>query len=265
MGKRIRRKSNKPQASEQEARHTHTSEPSASEHPAVPHAAGDVDRAPEQGEECAKEASKAEPAVPANNAGFDNEDAPRKRRRTRRRRKNRDVGELSIGPDPATFEGLSDGAQRALTYAQAFTQTREAWKFSKPRQNWLIRHVLWSPAVHSAAVRAAETEVPEQGAWVPDEYVPVVAVYLASVQGSALQRLLEGLQSTENVNEEAPGASETANVSAPDAGTGAEAVGDRSGAAAGVTESGEEPSVTRLRAERASFVLRWINSRLYMD
>ena len=116
-------------------------EPSASEHPEASHEVSDADHAPEQGEERAKETSNAEPAPPANNAGSDNEDAPRKRRRTRRRRKNRDVGELSIGPDPATFEGLSDGAQRALAYAQAFTQTREAWKFSKPRQNLSLIHI----------------------------------------------------------------------------------------------------------------------------
>ncbi|WFD34055.1 hypothetical protein MCUN1_000883 [Malassezia cuniculi] len=260
MGKRIRRKSKKPSAEEAAAEEAVTVTATETTASTVP-ADNSAEPTPS-----APQAAPAEPAKDEANNGSDDEDGPRKRRRTRRRRKNRDVGEVKIGPDPATFEGLSEGAQKALVYAQAYTQTRQEWKFSKPRQNWLIRHILWSPAIHSAAVLAAESDVPEAGAWVPDEYVPVVSVYLASVQGSALQRLLDGLaeaekggeqdQTKDEVNDNAASTEDIAKDADKD---------DETSEKTNEAASEQTSTPAQLRAERASFALRWINSRLYAD
>lgn len=283
MGKRIRRKSKKS------ASGTTQDVAAEGEHASEEHnvAAKPATDAPETAPTPAAPASGLEPSdtpKPAESTKGDgegegegdNDEGPRKRRRTRRRRRNRDVAEVPIGPDPNTLEDLSDGAQRALAYAQLYTKGRETWKFSKPRQNWLIRHVLWSPAIYAAAVRAAEADVPEAGAWVPDDFVPVVSVYLASVQGSALQRIIDGLTETEKAgNEEAQdnNDSQQADGEAPEKPESKEQDGEQKPEqksdeqSAENAESGQanEPSVLQVRAERASQVLQWINSRLYTD
>ena len=282
MGKRIRRKSKKsPSGAAQDvsmdgsngsegqdipAKLT-TDAPETAETPAAPGSGPEPSDTPKPTENTKGDG--------AGEGEGDNEEGPRKRRRTRRRRRNRDVAEVPIGPDPSTLEDLSDGAQRALAYAQLYTKEREAWKFSKPRQNWLIRHVLWSPAIHAAAVRAAEADVPEAGAWVPDDFVPVVSVYLASVQGSALQRIIDGLTETEKTGNEETQENDVPQQAGGEAPEKPESKEqdpekpvqkpDEQNAENAESEHVNEPSVFRLRAERASQVLQWINSRVYTD
>ena len=126
---------------------------------------------------------------------------PKKRRRTRRRHRA-----PQLGPDPDKFEDLNENAKRAIAYTQTYMRDKASWKFSKQRQNWLLRHMLWSHAIYAVATQLAglPTEalaqvageearavlppvlpMPEEGAWVPDEHVSVVAVYLQSMMGLA--------------------------------------------------------------------------------
>ena len=136
-------------------------------------------------------------------ASSDDEGKPqKKRKRTRKRRK-----EAKPGPDPASVPGLGEAAQRAIAYAQTYLRDRDAWKFSKPRQNWLMRHILWSERIFHAAKQLADVaddtrrtlpddlqaciapalQLPDEGAWIPDEHVAVVAVYLQSIMGLGKQ------------------------------------------------------------------------------
>lgn len=141
------------------------------------------------------------------------EQGAHKKRKRSRKRKN-PYADPQPGPDPASIEGLGEAAQRGLVYTQEYLRDRSAWKFSKPRQNWLMRHILWSPSIHEAATAlmavpekargslpgdvqtmvASAAQVPEAGSWVPDEHVAVVSVYLQSMMGLAKQRMLEMLQ-----------------------------------------------------------------------
>ncbi|WFC99160.1 hypothetical protein MYAM1_001902 [Malassezia yamatoensis] len=135
----------------------------------------------------------------------------KKKRRTRKRRK-----EPKEGPDPATIQGLGDAAQKAISYAQVYFRDKSSWKFSKPRQNWITRHALWSEPIFEAAKKIADIpqevfrslpedvqnvltpalQLPEEGAWIPDEHAPVISVYLESMMGLAKQTAL----STTNKN-----------------------------------------------------------------
>ncbi|WFD43250.1 hypothetical protein MPSI1_001909 [Malassezia psittaci] len=140
----------------------------------------------------------------------DNEQkSSKKKRRTRKRRK-----EPKEGPDPATIQGLGDAAQKAISYAQIYFRDKTSWKFSKPRQNWITRHVLWSEPIFEASKKIADIpqevfrslpedvqntltpalQLPEEGAWIPDEHAPVISVYLESMMGLAKQRLLDTLE-----------------------------------------------------------------------
>ena len=190
---------------------------------------------------------------------------------------------VTAGPDPASLPWLSEPAQRAIAYAQTYLEHRDAWKFSKPRQNWLLRHVLWSPALQKAASEAeaqlntalAEHELapPEEGTCVPEEHVPVVSAYLASVQGNALQRLLAELESaakgwTGPPPDDAAQQQEATNGAAEQATEGghAPAAPEEGAARPEAAEQVPTPSVSlprlySLRAERAQAVLAWIKSR----
>ncbi|WFC95159.1 hypothetical protein MBRA1_001806 [Malassezia brasiliensis] len=237
-------------------------------------------------------------AAPAHNdegAGVSSEDEAKpqkKRKRTRKRRK-----EAKPGPDPASVPGLSEAAQRAIAYAQTYLRDRDAWKFSKPRQNWLIRHILWSERIFHAAKQLAGVEddtrrtlpedlqaciapalqLPDEGAWIPDEHVAVVAVYLQSIMGLGKQRILETLKA----------AAETKVPSAPEAAPQTPAAVAPSGT--DTAESNEEPATKQtdntateatapaadpavavhtdatawntLRAARAAETLQWIEAR----
>ena len=136
----------------------------------------------------------------------DDDTGPQKKRKRTRKRKN-PYAEPKLGPAPESVEGTSEAAQRAIAYAQAYLKDKESWKFSKPRQNWLVRHILWSQPIHEAASElsalpeatrnalpqdvqttlVAALQLPEGGAWVPDEHVSVVSVYLQSIMGLAKQ------------------------------------------------------------------------------
>lgn len=149
----------------------------------------------------------------------DDEGPQKKRKRTRKRKK-----EPKAGPDPETLPELGEAARRALVYAQTYFRDKAAWKFSKPRQNWLMRHILWSQPIHATAsalaaapeedraqlapptqaLASAALQLPEAGAWVPDEHVSVVAVYLQSIMGLAKQRMLDTLQEAARAHVDAP-------------------------------------------------------------
>lgn len=60
---------------------------------------------------------------------------------------------------------------QALVYAHQFSRRDalsedDVWKFSKARQNWLVRHIWYEDAV-------------------PEQYVPLVLHYLESVKGGS--------------------------------------------------------------------------------
>lgn len=243
------------------------------------------------GASAAPETAPPEPASesdPDSDAGADDVRSRKRKRRSRKRKKEKGEaappvdGPLTAGPDPASLPWLSESAQRAIAYAQTYLEDRDAWKFSKPRQNWLLRHVLWSPSLQKAAAEAeaqpntalAEHELapPEEGTCVPEEHVPVVAAYLASVQGSALQRLLSELDGAakgwtgpppEDTLQEAQNGGAEQAIEDGDA-----QVTPEEGAARPEAQGQEPaPSVSlphlySLRAQRAQAVLAWIKSRI---
>lgn len=222
----------------------------------------------------------------------DDEHKPqKKRKRTRKRRK-----EAKAGPDPASIPGLGESAQRAIAYAQTYFRDRAAWKFSKPRQNWLMRHILWSePIFHAAKEIAAVPEdtrvtlpaelqtciepalqLPEEGAWIPEEHVSVVAVYLQSIMGLAKQRMLDTLQASAAASVPAAPAPRAAVAPAPTAAAEeGEARDELAARDAAGGEEGAQPDTdasstdvyalaqtwNALRTARAAATLGWIEAR----
>ncbi|KAJ7047620.1 hypothetical protein C8F04DRAFT_1059513 [Mycena alexandri] len=87
-------------------------------------------------------------------------------------------------PDPEDDSSLSEQASKALCYA--FTQFRKPskWKFSKARQNWLIRNI-WSDAI-------------------PDTYLPLTIQYLSNVKGGVRETLIKECESLLAVPPPAP-------------------------------------------------------------
>ncbi|KAJ6516192.1 hypothetical protein C8R45DRAFT_959206 [Mycena sanguinolenta] len=78
-------------------------------------------------------------------------------------------------PDPGDDPALSDQANKALSYAFLQFRKKSKWKFSKPRQNWLIRNV-WSDKI-------------------PDMYLALTIQYLSNVQGNARETLIKECRS----------------------------------------------------------------------
>ncbi|KAJ7276108.1 hypothetical protein B0H12DRAFT_1083664 [Mycena haematopus] len=78
-------------------------------------------------------------------------------------------------PDPGDDPALSDQANKALSYAFLQFRRRSKWKFSKPRQNWLVRNV-WSDKI-------------------PDLYFPLTVQYLSNVQGNVRENLIKDCRS----------------------------------------------------------------------
>ncbi|KAI3628543.1 hypothetical protein CBS14141_000246 [Malassezia furfur] len=219
-------------------------------------------------------------------ASSDDESKPqKKRKRTRKRRK-----EAKPGPDPASVPGLGEAAQRAIAYAQTYLRDRDAWKFSKPRQNWLMRHILWSERIFHAAKQLADVaddtrrtlpddlqaciapalQLPDEGAWIPDEHVAVVARMLETLQAAAEA----GVPSVPEAAPQAPpapassGTDAAESSEAPAAGS---AGGGTSDTAAPATETpAADPAMSvhadacawnALRAARAAETLQWIEAR----
>ena len=135
-------------------------------------------------------------------------DASKKRKRSRKRKRS---NVPHPGSDPEGMEELSEPAKKAIAYTQQYLCDKDAWKFSKQRQNWLLRHMMWSPQLYeigqelSGASQAQVEEsrrpllpptlpLPDAGSWIPEEHVSVVAAYLASIMGLAKQRMIESLQ-----------------------------------------------------------------------
>ena len=128
-------------------------------------------------------------------------DMKKKRKRSRKRKRS---NVPHPGPDTEFIEDLSNSAKKAIAYTQQYLCDKEAWKFSKQRQNWLLRHVLWSPRIYELGRQLTEVPqeeideqekllippslpLPDNGSWIADEYVSVVAFYLASMMGLAKQ------------------------------------------------------------------------------
>lgn len=198
-----------------------------------------------------------EPAATKANAEPADGASTKKRKRTRKRKRPHVP---YAGPNVESMDSLGESAKRAIAYAQLFLTDKSAWKFSKQKQNWLLRHMLWSPALVEAgqalldvtvdmdeAVRSATppaVSMPETGAWVDDEHVPVVAHYLQSMMGLAKQRLMETLAAAASLPPAPVPSSDAAQGSSDPA---AEAA----------------PKLTQwfsLRAARASALLEWIEA-----
>ncbi|KAJ7233156.1 hypothetical protein B0H12DRAFT_1144386 [Mycena haematopus] len=114
-------------------------------------------------------------------------------RKTRKRRKdtavNEDIGAVAKAKKekrkntkeqdwiPGSWDdpALSDQANKALSYAFLQFRRRSKWKFSKPRQNWLVRNV-WSDKI-------------------PDLYFPLTVQYLSNVQGNVRENLIKDCRS----------------------------------------------------------------------
>lgn len=64
-----------------------------------------------------------------------------------------------------------------LVYLRSYTQNREEWKFSKSKQNWIIRHIYNKTAI-------------------PEEYHKYLLTYLEGIQGSVKQRIVENGEKT---------------------------------------------------------------------
>ena len=128
-------------------------------------------------------------------------DTKKKRKRSRKRKRS---NVPHPGPDTQSMADLSDSAKKAISYTQQYLCEKEAWKFSKQRQNWLLRHALWSPRIYELGRQLAEAPkeeigeqekllippslpLPDNGSWIADEHVSVVAFYLASMMGLAKQ------------------------------------------------------------------------------
>ncbi|KAF7301490.1 DNA helicase [Mycena indigotica] len=75
-------------------------------------------------------------------------------------------------PDPSEDAALSEGACKALSYAFLQARKPKKWKFSKARQNWLIRNY-WSESA------------------IPDNHSALTVQYLSHVQGGVREKLLE--------------------------------------------------------------------------
>lgn len=114
---------------------------------------------------------------------------------------------IRLLPDPRLDARLSEATMAALGYAKVYLLERPSWKFSKARQEHLIRHMLSRPiSMSDGRVEQANKEAGEdkehgvdeddapQASWWPDEWNGCVALYLATVQGAAKARLLQRLR-----------------------------------------------------------------------
>ena len=218
--------------------------------------------------------SAAEPAEPATataeataEPAAEDGASSKKRKRTRKRKRSHIP---YAGPDVDSMDTLGESAKRAIAYAQLFLTDKHAWKFSKQKQNWLLRHMLWSPALVQAgqavqdiasdleeAVRSVTppaVSLPESGAWVDDEHVPVVAHYLQSMMGLAKQRMMETLAS-------AASPPSVASPPEPTAQEGDSAPDPPAPDTAPAADAGSKLTQWfSLRAERASKLLEWIHA-----
>ncbi|KAK2463607.1 hypothetical protein APHAL10511_004358 [Amanita phalloides] len=77
--------------------------------------------------------------------------------------------------DPSEDKTLSEQALKALVYAFSEYQSPAEWKFSKARQNWLIRNI-WSSTM------------------IPDEHMPLLLWYLRNVKGGVRNALIKTCQ-----------------------------------------------------------------------
>ncbi|PKI84423.1 hypothetical protein MVES1_001849 [Malassezia vespertilionis] len=205
--------------------------------------------------------------APEEDDSDEEDNTTRKRRKRTRKRKKGAYTNAEPGPDPSSDAHLNDSAQKSIAYAQCYLTDKSKWKFSKPRQNWLLRHMLWSDEIRAAASTLAAVEesernaalsedalsmlapafqIPEESAVVPDIYVPVVAVYLQSIMGLSKQRVIDALTVAAAASLPPP---------PPDA-------------SAESTEAQELPKAytcaaawCTLRAARAHEILQWIQAR----
>ncbi|KAJ7117355.1 hypothetical protein C8R43DRAFT_1037261 [Mycena crocata] len=89
----------------------------------------------------------------------------------KKKRKNNKTG----FPDPEEDTALSEQASKALAYAFMQFRKPSKWKFSKARQNWLIRNI-WSDLI-------------------PDTYLALTIQYLSNVQGGVRETLMKDCRS----------------------------------------------------------------------
>ncbi|KAL5641238.1 hypothetical protein ACGC1H_001652 [Rhizoctonia solani] len=99
------------------------------------------------------------------------------------------IADVSIPyTNPLTDETLPDFAQRGLAYAYQYAQhisltseseraEKHAWKFNKARQNWILRNIT-DPTI------------------IPDSYLSISLVYVASIQGGARDELKKTCKTT---------------------------------------------------------------------
>ncbi|KAF8211433.1 hypothetical protein K438DRAFT_1752191 [Mycena galopus ATCC 62051] len=78
-------------------------------------------------------------------------------------------------PDPSDDPSLSEQASKALSYAFLQFRKRSKWKFSKPRQNWLLRNFFSDK--------------------IPDKFLALAVQYLSNVQGGVREALTKDCRS----------------------------------------------------------------------
>lgn len=279
MAKRLRTRNSKKK---------HGSAPASEEAAAVqplPNNA-DISKQPEpetSGANSAPAESQAEPpAAPVTASAPEPAMAPETSSKKRKRTRKRKRAAPQAGPDPAEMEGLSDSARKALEYVQQYFRDKAQWKFMKQRQNWLLRHVLWSPALAEVGRSLADAPqtgltdemratlppalaLPDDGAWVPDEYVSVSAVYIHSMMGLAKERTLELLRSAAEPVALPDAVPPPATADGAPSGPADEATGTETAPAD--QPAGPTPELVELleryftlRRERAAQLLEWIES-----
>lgn len=229
-------------------------------------------------ESATPEPDKEEPSLSESNADLKAAELEvpgesKKRKRTRKRKRSHIP---HPGPDPETIEGLSDSARKAIAYTQQYLRDKDSWKFSKPRQNWILRHTLWSPRLFEIGQQLSQAAqdmldesvkqtlppilpMPELGSWIIDEHISVTAAYLVSIMGHAKQRMLEALKAAIEppaiVSTEAPEHEKTEETMAKP---------EKQQATENTEKDSEAPSLAEtwlsLRKERATQLLEWIHA-----
>ncbi|CAE6457369.1 unnamed protein product [Rhizoctonia solani] len=164
--------------------------------------------------------------------------------------------------NPLTDKTLSDLTQRGLAYAYQYTQhvsltsdseraAKQAWKFNKARQNWLLRNIT-DPTV------------------IPDSYLPISLIYINSIQGGARNELRKTCKATKKQAKASKGPSlndqskpESEVDQSPDAaGESAKKVTFAAGTAEPATAETGVTAPSKIKVKRARTVLKVLKGKI---
>ncbi|KAF8531508.1 hypothetical protein JB92DRAFT_2850658 [Gautieria morchelliformis] len=132
-----------------------------------------------------------------------------------------------IYPDPTKDAALTAPALKALSYVHTHVSSPDSWKFSKARQNWVVRN-LWDDKA------------------IPDMYFPSCVKYVANIRGNTRDMLTKSSQSVLDDVSENTANSDT--VKPPVAVTVSEGAGE-------VESSEEQLRRRQMRVKRAEMIL----------